>query len=329
MSLKHFESREGWLDFRQHFVGASESPAILGLGYKGQNAHTVWEAKVNPQPEEDRDERLVVGSMLEPAILELYTYKTGVSVQRESNVVRLHPDHTFVGASLDAEPFEHPDHGLCVLDAKNVDALHGANWREGEIPLRVQIQLQQQMACVPGATYGFAVALVGGNKPVVLGIERDDRFIAALLAKLCRFWEFVVSKELPPIGHAYETAQVLQRLHPDDNGVAVKLPQEAEATLAMVRCAEAHMKVCERVKTQGNNTIKAMLGANTYGVLPSGAIVSWKTSERKGYQVAPTKTRTLRKLKRLPKNVPVTEYAGDIPETLPLEVKHGVEKESE
>ena len=53
----------------------------------------------------------------------------------------------------------------------------------------------------------------------------------------------------------------------------------------------------EADKTALENRIKAAIGDNTYGLLPNGGKYSWKTQQRKAYQVSASSRRVLLRLK--------------------------------
>lgn len=312
------DTRKDWLAERRNGIGASDSAGIFGLGYSGQNAWTVWQSKIdNPLIEPGlsiEEERLQIGLDMEPSLIRIFERKAGVSVDMPSrNRIHFHPDMPWVRASLDASitQNDHSGGGLggpdCwPVELKNVGGWNAGDWKGGRTPLKFQIQVQHQMF-VTGAPKAYLFALVGGMTAEVRLIDRDDKFIAAMIPHLEKLWQCVQSRTPPPVDHTYETARVLFELHPDDNGKAVSLPIEAEPWLAVREQAKATIKRNEIVVCEADNRLKLCLGDNTFGVTPSGGVVSWKTQVNKGEEVPREgyKSRVLRTPKSLPKGIEV------------------------
>lgn len=183
---------------------------------------------------------------------------------------------------------------LGVLELKNVSGWNGDEWQDGEAaPLRVQAQVQHQLACT-GMRFGYAAGLIGGSQLRVVRIERDEAFIAAIRDCVLHFWTYVEGGDSPPIDGLKATAQVLQRLHPDDNGETIELTDELTAVVERLDAVKESIKAAEKEKIALQNQLIVALGDNTYGQLADGRAVSWKTQNRAGYTVEPTSFRVLR-----------------------------------
>ena len=286
---------QDWLDERKQLIGASESPTILGLGYEGENAYTLWAKKCGLIEDMPDREDLEWGREMQPVVLKMFQKKTGIQVRDlgEFTIVR-HPTLKFIGATLDG--IAETDDGLAVVESKNIGQYNAKEWDDDEPPLRVNVQIQHQMLAA-GAQVGYAVACIGGRKLHWRKVQRNDKFIEVLIPKLAAFWQAVESKTPPEVDGSLATAKVLAKLHPEDSGETIVLPPESADWTAQLEQAKASIKAAEALKTDAENRIKAALGDATFGMLPDGSRWSWKSQDRAGYTVEPTTFRVLRKVK--------------------------------
>jgi predicted phage-related endonuclease len=294
-----FRNRAAWLNSRRSCLGASDSPAIFGVGYLGQSPITVWDSKVNEPREEARwaeSKRLKIGLLIQPALRAIFTEETGFTVTNPGDFTLVrHPEIPWLAASLDAE-VEHPDFGIIPLELKNVSTFMRDEWDDEDPPLKHQVQVQHQIA-VMGTSHGYLMGLIGGNEPVIKLVPRNERFIAVMLPKLEEFWGYVERRELPPVDSSQATAQLLARLYPESNGQTITLPEEAAEWDAELARAKADAKDAEERATKYANLIKASIGEATFGQLPGGCSYSWKEQTRKEHFVQESTFRVLRRCK--------------------------------
>jgi len=270
------KNREEWLEARRRSIGASESAAIFGLGYASQSPLTVWANKVHGEEDFQETQRMRIGKLIEPALRAIFADQHGIECQSpgEFSIYR-HPDLPFMGATLDGLAV-HNDYGPVPVEMKNVDYFNRKEWEEGTGPLKYQIQVQHQLA-VTGASHAYLFGLVGGNTPISILVERNERFInETLLPTLESFWGYVKSGEMPPIDGSEATARALKTLYPRDNGIAVQLPLEATEWDRELAAVKLTIKEAEAKKTLLENKIKAAIGEATFGELPGGGRYRWK-----------------------------------------------------
>lgn len=299
MRTLQLNTRDQWLAARQSFIGASESAAIFGVGYRDQSPLTVWESKVMPLTlDSEEDKRLRIGRLIEPALRSIFTDETGLFCESPGDFV-IHRSEKFpwMGATLDGLA---NDYGQTVpVELKNVDTWNREEWEGDQSPLKFNVQMQHQLAVI-GASHGYLFGLIGGNDPQVRKIERDDRFIQAMIAELSKFWRYVELKEPPPVDGSVASSLALARLYPRDTGAVVDLPAEAADWAAKLADAKSQIKAAEDVKRECENKIKALIQDASYGRLPDGSGFSLKAQDRAGYTVKPSSTRVLRVVKRVP-----------------------------
>ncbi len=297
--ITDYQTRDEWLAARSTFIGASESAAILGCGYAGQNALTVYASKLKPEESAfEATEAMIVGSLIEPGLCRVFEHFNQKPAWQEKPFrVRRHSEMGFIGATLDAITTETGFPEEIPVELKNVSGMLMKQWSDEQVaPLKFQVQCAHQML-VTGAQKAFLMGLIGGNKPVIRELHRNDKFISVLQAKLIEFWGFVERQELPTDFIDWEsdaTSDALKTLHPDDNGQAVLMPEESVDWFEQLQLAKAKIKEADEIKTAAENRIKAAIGDNTFGLLPDGTRLSWKTQERKECVVKASKFRVLR-----------------------------------
>lgn len=292
------DNRQDWLESRRRFIGSSDVAAIFGEGYADQSPISVWDSKVNGTRGDRDDERLWIGFELQPSLCRIFSRFTGVSCASPGDyAIHYRDDISWMGASLDAVA-DHPDFGPIPLELKNISWLQSKEWREGGAPLKFLVQVNYQMA-VTGSSHAYLFGLVGGNEPYSLLIERNDRFIETMIARLAEFWDYVERREMPtvdrfPVDNYAATNTFLSKLWPDDNGASVPMPPEADEWIQQREDAKAAIKDAEKLVDEAEAKIKAALGEATVGLFPCGSCVTWKTQHRKEYVVKASSSRVLR-----------------------------------
>jgi putative phage-type endonuclease len=320
--LTDYKTREAWLASRSQAIGASEVAALFGLMPKSWGSvYTLWAGKVGlARPTEMEGEWLEWGQLLEDPIAKKYERVTGRTLWQGGGpfCVAQHPTLPMLRCTPDRFVVSAPDRDCThpgILQVKNTAWFMGDNWREGP-PAHVQIQLQSEMACT-GAEWGSAAVLVGGNSYLHVDVERNPDLIAEIEAQVAYFWNtYVVTGVEPDIDGSEATTAFLKRLHPKDNGLTVKLGNEAMAIVAQWESAKAAlsaaasaMKTTAEDKDEAANRLRAIIGDNTYGALPDGRVLSLRTTSRAGSVTEPTTYRSL-KFEKPPKAVSPKKVRG-------------------
>lgn len=296
-------SRDAWVAARRESLGSSDSPAILGCPGAG-DALTVWESKVRPV-REDRDEALCLttGRLMEPVILALFRHETGLDCElTDPYATHRHSSVPWLTATPDAFCWEGDsgDAALGIVELKAVGEYRRSEWADGP-PLRVQVQVQHQLAVLPRATFAYVVGLIGLNQLAIHRIEADPEFWAAAFPRLADFWSYVERREIPPAWDCPSAQDVLTRLHPDDSGAVVELPPRAEALTDAIERWTEQRKALESSIDTARNELRHMIGDATYGRLADGSGWKWATREVE-YKPRPattSKTRVLTRAKKV------------------------------
>jgi predicted phage-related endonuclease len=203
-------------------------------------------------------------------------------------------EHYWLACTPDAEQFD-GEKGLGLLQIKTTSEYKKEDWADGP-PIKFQIQLQHELR-VTGHQWGTLVVLIGGQKLRYYDCDRNDRFINAMIPKLKEFWDLVQSNTPPSVDGSLATANVLARLHPDDNGLTCMLPTEAVEWCATITDCRKQINELKALSQEAENKLVAAIGDNTFGVLSDGSKWSNKKQDRRGYYVNPTSYRVLRSVK--------------------------------
>lgn len=261
LSAEQMEQRRNW-------IGASESPCLLGVSPHG-NAHSVWSEKlglVTKEPTVNMD----AGNWIEPALAAWYAHDTGYSVASFGSVV--HPKYPFMGCTPD----------LCVFgerriaQIKNVGTWMLHHW-DDDVPEYVQVQIQHELE-VCDADVCDVVALLGGTDFRILPVERD-REIGAYLVEICHdfFQQYVATREMPPVdGSGHAEAALKARYARNTSGLIAATP-ETDALARAWLAADERLGEVENDRKTLTNKLKALLGP-AEGVDGDSYRVRWKTT---------------------------------------------------
>lgn len=294
MPSANLHTREDWLQARASGIGASESAIVLGVSpYK--TPFGLWAEKTGLADPSDESEAMRIGRAMEPVIAQLYQEATGREVADPGDYsIERHPQAPYLFATVDRLVIDCA-RGVGICELKNAGAYKAHEWDDGA-PLAYQVQVQHQMA-VCGVQWASVAVLIGGNKFRWCDVERNDRFISAMLPRLAEFWRLVETRTPPPVDGDESTTRALAALYPTDDGESVMLPERAARWDRWLADLAAKRKRIEAIEAKLKNRLRAKIGSAQYGVLPGGGRWKWATTERKAYTVEAKTTRELRRVK--------------------------------
>jgi putative phage-type endonuclease len=280
--IETHETEAEWLEARKSGIGASEVASVFGCGYANTSPITVWAAKTGGPRMEFSDEqlrRMNRGKKLEPVIASEFAEETGLECYDPGDfTIYRSIDCPWLFATLDRWCVA-PGYGPIPVELKAVNGRFRGDWDESdEPPLKYMVQCQTQMA-VTGAAACYLVGLIGGDEIVVRLIERNDRFIEAMIAKLAGFWGYVVNHLMPPVDESEATRAMLGLIYPKDTGAEISLPIDFIELDRELLSLKEQKKTIETRIDGIENMIKAELKTATRGCLPVGSY-SWKEQTR-------------------------------------------------
>lgn len=258
--VKGAQGTPAWLDNRRDVVGSSDVPVITGTSPYSTSRVDLWAVKtrlLEPDPPDEAMQELYdLGTALEPIIADRYELATGRRVRRVRDQLR-HPEHAWVGASLDR---------VTVGERRIVECKWAPNrhWSEGgDVPAHVQQQVQWQMLVT-----GYAVAdvaVLNGSRVEVHTIEADRAYQDDLLYVAWHdLWTYVERREMPELDGTEQTRRALARLQRASNGVVLDARRGWPDLVDMAhRLREAQL--AEKAAGGEVGTIKNAIGAILLG----------------------------------------------------------------
>lgn len=262
--------RDQWLEHRRRGIGGSDAAAIAGLN-PWKSPIEVYLEKIGEMPEQEDNEAMYWGRVLEDVVAKEFTERTGKRVRRR-NAILHHPKYEFMIANVDR---------LVVgekvgLECKTVSEYGKDNWEDDKVPDYYILQCQHYMA-VTGYKGWWIAALIGGNKFIYKYIERDEEIINYLIQIETEFWRMVENKTPPAVDGSKSSTEVLKILYPESEpDTEIVLPAEAEDLIVAYERAVEEEKAAKERKEEAANKLKALLGEYETGKI-SDKLVSWKT----------------------------------------------------
>lgn len=265
-------SRDEWLELRRKGIGGSDAAAVAGLS-PWKSAAAVYLDKVGETKPTEDSERMRIGRDLEDYVARRFAEATGKKVRR-NNYMLHHDDYPFILADIDREIIGEN----AILECKTTGSYSRKDW-EAEPPLHYQIQCLHYML-VTGAERCYIAALVGNEAFVWHVIERDEETLQSLLDIEVRFWtENVEAGICPPPDGSEAYDDLLQRMHPVDDGGSVMLSADSSKALERYIELTAAAKELDALIKLQQQIIKAEMGDHQTAY-DGERKVTWKTQTR-------------------------------------------------
>ncbi len=280
--LTHTANRMEWLNLRRTGIGASEIAGVLGAG-RWCSALSVHAEKIDSdQPVDDRgEERMQLGILLEPVILQRYARVTGRKVAAYGHLLRS-KKWPWMLATLDglAQRSGTPT----PVEVKNTQ--DRAGWSDG-LPRDVWIQIQQQLA-VTDLPLGSVAVLIAGCEFKTVDVKRDQAFIHDILVPAGeKFWANVKARGAPPQADGSDASlNALKRMFPECDNTTVVLHRDFFDHAEELTAIKEQQKVDKARRSELENLVRQSIGSATFGAVPDGGEFSNK-ADKNG-------TRTLR-----------------------------------
>lgn len=285
--------RASFLARRQAGIGGSDAPAILGVSPFTTPAH-VWAVKrgvIVPSEDEPEDPVLEWGRRLQEAVARKAAEVLSLDVNLRPQFIT-HPEHPILIGHPDAILLGDP-RGPGVLEVKTSSGRVAGLWAD-DPAVYAQVQLQHYLGL--GFSWGAIAVLIAGQEFRYWTFDRHERFVAALQRRELEWWaKHVVGDEMPEV-RAQDVKLVDEVFSPRDD-VVVLLPPDAETWDIQRERAMEEIKLLTQVKHEMEAKLKVAMGDASLGQLPGGGAYRLKDVDRKGYTVAPTTYRELRRIK--------------------------------
>lgn len=305
---------EKWKEAKRGCIGGSKAAVAAGIGRQGSRLRLWMEMTGREEPDDISDlEYVHWGNVLEPVLLQQFFSRTpyrrapdyafperyvgNYAFKPGGQTLYRHPARSWQVYSPDAFALDASgSHGL--VETKTTGLFMAGDW-DDDPPEAAILQVHHGMD-VLGLQWAVLPVLIGGQDFRVYRVERDEELVDTLRSLEAQFVGYVERDVAPPLEDPIhpDSLAALKKLHPDDNGKAIVLPEAAvEWDEKLQEAKEMRKAVEELVKTYEARLRQAM-GANTFGHVPGTKVsYSLKTTENKGYTrvVEPYTYRTLRR----------------------------------
>lgn len=263
---------EEWLAKRREGVGGSDAAAAVGLS-PWDTQYSLWADKrglVGPKKVTDP---MKWGTRFEEPIGLGFAEDTGIAVTRYPVMLR---SKLYPWAQVNLDFLTADASG--VVECKNIGRDFEKEWDDGNVPDHLGLQGQHELA-VTGLDYLWFAAVISGNVPRYIRVERNQSLIDDLMEQERVFWELVVANTPPAVDGSAATKRALaeQFAHPTKGGV------EDVDTPVMRDLVERHLalkadeKYVEAALDTVDNQIRAILGNAEIGLVGDKPAVTWKS----------------------------------------------------
>ncbi len=265
----------GWLEWRRAGIGASDLPALVGLS-PWSTPLQVFMDKRGELPVDPGSEAMRLGHLLEPVAAQVFTEVTGIETTGHQ-----------VAVEAETAPWQRATIDTFTVDAEPVEVkTSGGLW--SDLPDHVAVQVQYQLH-VCDAERARVIQLVTGRGWRIHDVTRDEATIGLLVDVATEMWERVQAAEPPPAtGPDNRVLSARYGIHVPGAVVDVQAGH-----IAAVVEARAAVKVAERLRDEAEATLKSQLGEAEAGLVDGDVAVTWRTTSRAGYTVAPGTSRRL------------------------------------
>lgn len=308
------KDRKEWRKERSLSLGTSDVGALLGISTFKKPLQVYAEHRLDPNtgkpliPSSEPTEAMLWGIRLEDIVRRHYAAETGYRIWYREHSLFRHPEMPF-HASLDGIAIDRKK-GKRILEIKTAWGIRAfqslddgtisyrKDWGEegtDDIPLSYVAGVQWSMGILPEFDLADVAVLFGGNKFRVYTVERDDVIIKQMQEAALTFWQRTENGMPPEVNDgSSETRKALEALYaPIEQGEILEADLATRAAISELEIAKAKFKEAEAEKKRLENIICAAIGSEL-GITDGSTTCTWKTSERKGYEVKATTCRTLR-----------------------------------
>lgn len=261
--------RAAWLNERKKGIGGSDVAAILGLS-KWSTPYQVYADKRGESEERAQSMDMLIGTVLEPWILEEYERQTESQVERVGKII-YDKEYPFLLANVDGM---RPDR---IVECKK--ARDNKDWGDAgtdQVPTGYLLQCNHYMRVCDKTQCDLAVLFTSGREPhvTIYHMERDDELLAMVIPRLVEFWKCVEEGVAPAAISSDDATWKYKKSIPK----SVDATDEIDVALAELKRVREQIKDLEFKESNLEGTIKEFM--QTADVLTSCGVVvtTWKSN---------------------------------------------------
>lgn len=281
---------EAWHAERLQGIGSSDAPIILGLTshfetQAGDKAtpRVLWAEKTEQRPREDldNDPKVKWGKILEGYVADVVADSEPDWKVRRKTVTVWSSTWTWAYAHLDRIVNDGVNGGIPLeIKTTGLEGDWGPAWTQ-DIPRHVMAQVQHQLAAT-GKPYAYVAVFILVDRDLrVYRIERNDTYIATMMAKECDFWTCVLDRVPPePIN-----ASDVIALFPDPTGT---IEADEHAALLCANYNEGHHleKRGKDLKAEMKDELAVVFGEANVLVSGNRTLATYNREKRSGLNEA-------------------------------------------
>lgn len=272
---------------RKKYLGSSDCAAVMGLDpYRSpMDVYLDKTNQIQASGFDANNDAIDVGNFLEEGVLNWFGTKYGMRLilnDAQNSNRRLH-ENGIMAANFDAFVDGDPTQAVEAKTHAVISNFISEEWGEvetDEVPERIALQCQHQMAIVPSIKTIWVPVLLGGVGLRRYRIERNDEIISNLEEVETNFWKKNVQALVPPEG-SIPSIESIKKLKRIPNKTVTISTNFVEDFLAAKEVAKQAEDILEEKKL----LLLAALGDAESGISQLGEI-TYFLRERKAYQVS-------------------------------------------
>lgn len=257
--------RNHWLTEKTLVVSSTEQPTLVGCSAYGDSPFQLYWRKKNREIQEiEETERMEIGSILEPALLNLVSKRLGAKVIPKKEFIKL-PNR--MGSSFDGVIVDDGGKEVCLVECKNSDKYqYEEKYIENddgsiEAPAHIEIQAQVEMY-VSGIHKLKLCVLIGGSRLVIIDRELDHNVINIILKKNDEFWRRIDNDDPPPVDYKVDSEFLIALNQSAVKGrvADVSQSQEVAELVSRYKSLSDSSKLIDEQKTEIKARLMEMIG---------------------------------------------------------------------
>lgn len=169
-----------------------------------------------------------------------------------------------------------------AVECKRPGSIWVGDWGEqmtDQIPPGYLIQCHGQMWRVKNLERVYVPRLVG-HSLFVYCVDRNPGIFDLFEEKTRAFWDYVDREEVPPLEFEHARFdETIKRLYPGYNGELIELGATGQAYTEALETLSTDRLILEKAEKIYKRKIRALLGENSFGLLPDGKLWQRQATE--------------------------------------------------
>lgn len=255
---------------RRNYLGGSEAAAAVGR-CPFFTPLELFKSKKGELPPIEETIPMMVGTALEPVVIELLERQEGITV-RDRQLVVYDQNNPWRRATLDGIS---SDGG--VVQAKASGAWQA--WGKGldEVPEYIIHQTQHEMSCEPALRFAYVPVIIAQREFRVYRVERDEEHIGLLLEHETKFWDLLQNDIEPPASNHED----LRILYPCSRDIEIVASLEIETDAYELARTKRLIKELEKQEEALAFRLKDFMKESAVLLDKAGnTLFTWKSHQR-------------------------------------------------